>query len=90
MSQEIPNALEPVIGDLITREPVCIASHRSLFDAIETMRNHAVRRLPVVDSEGGLIGIVTADDMLRVLSRALAELAAIGERQRHRETETRP
>ena len=90
MSQEVPNALQPAIGDLITREPVCIFSHNSIFEAIETMRSNALRRLPVVDAESTLIGIITADDILGMLTRALSELAAIGEGRRQRERAIRP
>lgn len=90
MSQEVPDTLQPAIGELVTREPVCIAAHRSLFDAIDTMRKNAVRRLPVVDSEGALVGIVSVDDILRILSQALSDLTAIEQRQRRQESATRP
>jgi CBS domain-containing protein len=35
----------------------------------------AVRRLPVVDEEGQLVGVVSLDDLLSLLSRELRNLA---------------
>ncbi len=45
-----------------------------IFDTTRVMMKCGVRRLPVVDDEGLLVGIVTLDDLLRVLSRALCNL----------------
>ncbi len=57
-----------------------------VFDALQTMRESGVRRLPVIAADGALRGIVTADDLLRVLADELAGLAEAfrvgGERER--------
>jgi len=63
----------------LVRTPVVIA--RDSEDAtavIERMRTHGVRRIPVVDERGTLIGIVTLDDLLKGL---LAEMHALLEAQ---------
>jgi CBS domain-containing protein len=44
--------------------------------AIRRMRSDAVRRIPVVDDAGRLVGILTADDVLQLASSELAGLAA--------------
>ncbi|HZX64987.1 MAG TPA: CBS domain-containing protein [Myxococcales bacterium] len=41
-----------------------------------SMRKHGVRRLPVVDAEGRLTGLVAFDDMVVLLSRELGETVA--------------
>jgi CBS domain-containing protein len=46
-----------------------------IFDTTQTLRDEGVRRLPVVDDDGLLVGLVTLDDLLRVLSRELSNLA---------------
>lgn len=46
-----------------------------LFDTTRTMLETGVRRLPVLDQDELLIGIVTLDDLLRILSRELANLS---------------
>jgi CBS domain-containing protein len=44
------------------------------FQATQTMRKRNVRRLAVVDDTGDLAGIVTLNDLLRLLRRELANL----------------
>jgi CBS domain-containing protein len=45
-----------------------------VFDITQTIRDARVWRLPVVDDDGCLIGIVTVDDLLGVLGREAAHL----------------
>jgi CBS domain-containing protein len=42
-----------------------------LRPAIRSMAEHGVRRLPIVDADGKLAGIVAADDLLLVIAREL-------------------
>jgi CBS domain-containing protein len=48
-----------------------------VFQATQAMRERNMRRMAVVDDEGELIGIVTLDDLLRLLSRELSNLAEV-------------
>jgi CBS domain-containing protein len=48
----------------------------SLSDATRKMRESAVRRLPIVDEQSRLLGIVSLDDILVLLGRELADVAA--------------
>jgi len=47
----------------------------SLSEVTHKMREHGVRRLPIVDQEGRLIGLVSLDDVLVLLGRELADAA---------------
>jgi CBS domain-containing protein len=49
---------------------------------LERMRTHGVRRIPVVGRDGALVGIVTADDMLRRLTADAGLLSEMITRQR--------
>ena len=51
------------------------------YDAREEMSGADVRRFPVVDDEGELVGIVTLDDVVATVGRELEQVAAIIERQ---------
>ena len=47
----------------------------SLSEVTRKMQEHGVRRLPIVDQEARLIGMVSLDDVLVALGRELAEVA---------------
>ena len=73
------------VGDVMTRQPLCIDAEAQLAEAVAAMASRAVRRAPVIDGEGGLVGIVTLDDLLPVIAQQLMELAdtAAPEPRRH-------
>ena len=59
-------------GDLLT-----LGEDEGLYEAIERMRNRGVRRAPVVDLEGELVGIISVDDVLGVLAEELTGLVRL-------------
>jgi len=64
---QIANAEEKTMkaGDLMTADVVAIGKDETIADAIRLMLKHRISGLPVVDSAGGLLGIVTEGDFLR-------------------------
>jgi CBS domain-containing protein len=68
-------------GDLMTRRVVTAAESEPVHLAIERMRAEGVRRLPVVDAHGGLVGVLSADDVGELLAEELTGLAGISPRQ---------
>jgi len=48
-----------------------------VFDIITRMRQAGIRRMPVVDEQGLLVGIVSADDLLGVLADNLRDLSRL-------------
>jgi CBS domain-containing protein len=52
-------------GDVMTPGPVTINGSASLSDAAEVMSRHRLKRLPVVDDVGKLVGVVSRIDLLR-------------------------
>lgn len=69
------------VGEIAARNPVTIPDTASVPDAIALLRRHGVRRLPAVDATGNLAGIVTQDDLLRLLATEIGELAEVLRRQ---------
>jgi CBS domain-containing protein len=58
------------LGDLIDRtEVVTIGADDSAEEAIRTMKDHAVRRLPVIDGQS-LVGMVSQADIARAMPDA--------------------
>ncbi|MDZ7809466.1 MAG: CBS domain-containing protein [Arhodomonas sp.] len=78
------------VRDIVTHPAYFVHEGDSLFDALEVMRGRSIRRLPVVAEDSTLVGIVTVDDIVGLLGEILEDLAAVVERQRDREQESRP
>lgn len=53
-----------LVRELMTPNPVIVHPDTSVPDALRLMRERKVRRLPVVDSHGRLVGIVSDKDLL--------------------------
>lgn len=65
------------VGDIMAPELATVKENTGVFEAIQYMRGTGVRRLPVVNDSGGLVGILTLDDLLELLSEELLELARL-------------
>lgn len=63
------------VGELATLGPLTVNVNDTLETASCRMRDHGVRRMPIVDDEGKAVGIVTADDLLMAYGRGIAEVA---------------
>jgi CBS domain-containing protein len=63
----------PVI-DVMTPDLVVASGDTPLIGALRLMRDGPFRRLPVVDSQGVLVGLVTLDDILMTLARQFSEI----------------
>lgn len=76
-------------GDLIGDGVVTVLESETVYDAIWQMRSKGIRRLPVVDTQGRLLGVLTADDVTRFIAEELTELARVAPRQIKHEMATR-
>jgi len=77
------------VGDIMGPQLVSVSEKEGVFETIRLMRAKGVRRIPVVNQDGGLAGIVSADDMLDLLAEEMAELAKVAPREQEREAKTR-
>lgn len=64
-------------GEIMTDTPVTLHTDDGLFEATAKMHEHSVRRMPVVDSEGELAGIVTLDDLMVLFTDELDHLSGV-------------
>jgi len=78
------------VMDVMNPELTVLRDDCGVFEAAETMANTGARRLPVVTEEGVLLGIVSLDDVMRVLSTELSCLVAAVNRATEHEIEARP
>jgi CBS domain-containing protein len=68
---------------------LCVRETDSIGLAAAIMRDQGVRRLPVVDEEGLLVGLIAADDLLDLLAGEVSDLATIVSRGMRREAKER-
>jgi len=63
------------VQKVMTHHVLAIPEDAGIHTATRFMRDREVRRLPIVDKEDRLVGIVSLDDLLRFLGRELYNLA---------------
>jgi CBS-domain-containing membrane protein len=82
------NPAHVTVGEVMTPEVVGCAAEDSVEDAFAAMREGQFRRMPVLDREGKLLGIVTLSDLAKKIEspEKLAEaVREIAEPHRSRE-----
>ncbi len=77
------------VQDVMGGELITAREDESLPDVVKRMRAAGVRRLPVVNGEGMLVGILTVDDLLDLLSETLNDLSRLISRELTREQRRR-
>ncbi|MFZ5626143.1 MAG: CBS domain-containing protein [Bacillota bacterium] len=58
-----------LIAEIMTPQPVSISADAQVGQALELMRTHSVRHLPVITREGKLVGLLSETDILRLFPR---------------------
>lgn len=61
-------------GQLMSEPPITAHADDTIVEAARTMAQHHIERLPVLDEEHRLVGIVTRRDLLQVFLRPDAEI----------------
>ncbi|WP_136591045.1 CBS domain-containing protein [Salinigranum halophilum] len=72
---------ELTAADVMTADPVTIHEDATAVDLPATMAEGFVRRIPVVDDDGTLVGIATLDDVVATTGEMLKDVATVIEGQ---------
>jgi CBS domain-containing protein len=74
------------VGDVMSAELLSVNEDAGIAETVELMRVRGIRRLPVTDTEGRLIGLVAADDIMSLLAEEISGLTGMiaGEEKRER------
>jgi CBS domain-containing protein len=78
-----------LVSDVMSDDLVTAREHDSIEAALKKMEDHGVRRLPITDMDGALVGILTLDDVLQYLTAQQSELVALVAREQRRERQYR-
>jgi CBS domain-containing protein len=73
------------VGDLAGGPPVTLTEDKSLPEASARMRRLRLRRMPVVGADGNVVGMLTLDDLVRLVAEELGALADVASEQVPRE-----
>lgn len=76
-------------ADAVGPKLVTVTEDTALYETIELMLQNGVRRVPVVDSDGTLVGLFASDDALELLTEQLQHLAWLVSKQRRQESKRR-
>ncbi|MDQ3185687.1 MAG: CBS domain-containing protein [Pseudomonadota bacterium] len=77
------------VGDIMVQELVTVKESAGIFETLQYMRSKAVRRVPIVDENGVLAGVLALDDLLELLSEEMLAIAKLVRYQRQKETRHR-
>jgi CBS domain-containing protein len=65
------------VGDVMTPSPVTAEEDEPFEDVFKRLRSFGIRRIPVVNQQGGLEGLMTFDDWVEFLEEQIADLASV-------------
>jgi len=72
---------QTTIGEIMSRCPETVAESASLEEALTLMRKGPYRRLPVVDAQGTLAGLLSLDDILEQLTDEFRKIGQLLEKE---------
>lgn len=87
---------QTTVREVMTPNPAYMHSDRTLHQLTTLMHNRHVRRVPIVNAQEKLVGLVTLDDLLMLLSEEFSDLregisvALLGKPQEAEEAEFTP
>lgn len=78
------------VGDAMSAELLTAREGDAITELLGAMRRKGVRRVPVVDAGGVLVGLVALDDVLEIVAQELSLVVQAIATGRQREPVTRP
>lgn len=66
--RDLHKALGQTVGDVMSKNPITITPEKTVREAAKIMHDRSVHRLPVLDSAGQVIGILTRGDIVRAMA----------------------
>ena len=67
--------LETPVRDVMTQPVLTIWDDQGVFNATQYMRGRKLRRLPIIDRQERLVGLLTSDDLFALLAREILNVA---------------
>ena len=77
----VRNPTETSLSEIMTPAPKTVSEETPIESALAIMRSGRFRRLPVVDHDNKLVGLVTLDDILMLLAEEFVQIGGLLERE---------
>jgi CBS domain-containing protein len=81
---------ELTINDVMSEDLASASEDDDVLDTLRRMRSLGIRRMPVVNRSGALVGIMAVDDLLELIRGSLNDVIGLIAREIGRETKQRP
>ena len=69
------------VADVMTKSPSTVFDHETVEAAIQALRARGVRRAPVINAHGELVGLLSSDDLIAEVARQVGVVAEMMQRQ---------
>ena len=66
--RDLHKALGQTVGEVMSRDLITIDPDKSVREAAQLMHDRSVHRLPVVDTDHHVVGILTRGDIVRTMA----------------------
>ena len=67
------------VGEVMTRELICTGTRQDIHDARLLMTRHHIRHLPVLDEQGGLVGVLSIRDLMEAQAEEMRNYITLSE-----------
>jgi CBS domain-containing protein len=68
---------DTMLSDVMSRDPITAHKSDGIYKLAESMRDNGVRRMPLVDDDGELAGIITLDDVFVLVADEMHGLSEV-------------
>jgi len=69
------------VGQVMSQDLLTIKQNQSILDAISALSEKGVRRAPVINQAGEVIGIISIDDIFVLLAKEMDAISKIAQKQ---------
>ncbi len=78
------------IGDVMSFDLTTASEDDAVLETVKLMQAKGVRRVPVVDKRGALVGILAVDDLIELMRELVGDVSSLIVREQKREQRKRP
>lgn len=78
------------IGDVMSFDLTTASEDDAVLETVKLMQAKGVRRVPVVDKRGALVGILAVDDLIELMQELVGDVSSLIVREQKREQRKRP